>query len=180
MNHPLHHVCVLDKCVKHAPQMLWHQLGSVFTKCKVATCHELLDTRDSNFYLQSVDALHQCHTKGITDTKHNIKVTKPHCAKPESVMIQLQAPGTCDWCHFLTFHLVNMLHHQVTRHNKNNLSQLRFPDHILQGCNLCMCVQWMAQQKNPNSSDNNKFMLCSLVMRLSNVSRVHLECFNIN
>lgn len=118
MNHPLHHVCVLDKCVKHAPQMLWRQLGFVITTCKVATCHELLDTRDSNFYLQSVDVLHQCDTKGNTDAKQYIKVINLHCAKPDSAMIQLQALGTCNWCHFLPFHLVNMLHHQVTRHKE--------------------------------------------------------------
>lgn len=176
----LHHVCVLEKCVKHAPQMLWRQLGFVLTKCKVATCHEPLDTRDSNFYLQIFDRLHQSDTKGNTDAKHYIKVINPQCARIESAIIQLEALGTCDWCHSLPFHLVGMLHHQVTRHNKNNSSQLRFLDHILQGCNLWMCVQWMVQQKTPNTRDNNKFVIYSLVMHLSNVQKGHLEWFNIN
>lgn len=165
-------LCAWQMCQSVHLKMLWRQLDFVFTKCKVATCHELLDTRDSNFYLQSVDVLHQCDTKGNTDAKQYIKVINPHCAKPESAMIQLQALGTCDWCHFLPFHLVDMLHHQVTRIIQVNWGfQTTFCKVGLSACsewpnkktptqvttiNLCFvpwsCAQAMCQEYTLNAS----------------------------
>jgi hypothetical protein len=101
---------------------------------------EPLDTRDENFYLQSVDALEKMRYGGNTDATTLINISDSTLCK---VRIRLHSTTSPEHMRLMyknlenPFHLIVKLDHKIKSATRITRRRSRFPVHILQGCNIC-------------------------------------------